>query len=165
VVGGLALAALGLGARPTAVADGPLAVKAAQGALGPSRSHGCAGAWQRVDVVCVHRLAAVGAAQVDTADLTARVVAVEHWRAGLAREPFVSPAGHDHQQVDQFSALLRQDVLVARSPVVGTAVEHALVDEVVQSLGQDLARDPEVGLELLEPSEPASMPRSSSGPA
>src|SRR6266516_3164057 len=37
-----------------------------------SRSRGCARARQRVDVASVHRLAAVGAAQVDAADLAAR---------------------------------------------------------------------------------------------
>ena len=87
----------------------------------------------------MHRLAAVGAAQVDTADLTACVVAVEHRRAGLAGQPLIAPAGHDHEQVDQFGAFLRQVVLVPRSLVGGTAVENALVDEVVQPLGQDLA--------------------------
>jgi hypothetical protein len=145
---------VGLGDASDGRRGRPWAVKAAQGALGRSRSHGCAGAWQRVDVVCVHRLAAVGAAQVDTADLAARVMAVEHWRAGLACEPFVPPAGHDHEQVDQLGTLLRQAVFMPRSPVVGPALEHALVDEVVQPLGQDLARDPEVGLDLLKPGEP-----------
>jgi hypothetical protein len=48
---------------------------------GVSGSHGCAGARQRVDVTGVHRLAAVGATQVDVADLAAGVVAIEDQRS------------------------------------------------------------------------------------
>jgi hypothetical protein len=93
-------------------------------------------------------------AQVDTADLAACVVAVEHRRAGLPREPPVAPADHDHQEVDELGALLGQDVLEPGPPVVGAALEHPLFDEMIQPLGQDLARDPEVGLDLLESHRP-----------
>jgi len=76
----------------------------------------------------MHRLAAVGAAQVDAADLAARVVAVEHWWPGLAGEPPVSPAGHDHEQVDQLGTLGRQVVLVTWPPVVGAASDDRYLD-------------------------------------
>jgi hypothetical protein len=81
----------------------------------------------------------VCAAQVDVGDLSARVVAVEDGWAGLSGEPLVTPGDHDHEQVNQFSALVGQDVLVPRSLVVGPALEHSVLDEVVQPLGQDLA--------------------------
>jgi DNA-binding SARP family transcriptional activator len=116
--------------------------------------HSGARTWQQVDVGCVHWLAAVGAVQLGMADVTARVVAVQHWGTGLAREPFVSPGGHDHEHVDQVGPHGGQVVLEARPLVVRTAAEHALADKMVQSLGQDLARDPEIGLYLVEPGEP-----------
>ena len=52
---------------------------------------GYAWAGQQVDVARVHRLAAVGAAQVDAADLAARVVAVDTGGPGLPGEPLVAP--------------------------------------------------------------------------
>jgi hypothetical protein len=82
---------------------------------------------------------AVGAAQFDAADLSACVVAVQDWWAGLASKPLVPPRDHHHEQVDEFSALVGQDVLVSRSSVVGPAFEDTVLDEVVESLGQDLA--------------------------
>ena len=51
-----------------------------------------------VDVTRVHRLTALGAAKVDPADLAARVVPVEHRRAGLTGEPLVAPGDHDHDR-------------------------------------------------------------------
>jgi hypothetical protein len=72
----------------------------------------------------------VRAARFDVADLAARVVAVQDGRARLAGQPAVAPAGHDHQHVDELGALRGQVVLVPRAPVVRTALEHAVLDEV-----------------------------------
>nr|WP_322762621.1 hypothetical protein [Frankia sp. Cr2] len=52
--------------------------------------------------------------------------------------PAAMPATR-HQQVDEFGALLGQDVLESWSPVVAPAFEHSMFDGVVQPLGQDLA--------------------------
>jgi hypothetical protein len=102
----------------------------------------------------VHRLAAVGAPQVDRADLPAGVVAVEHRRPGRPGQPLVAPARHDHEQVDELDALLGEDVLVARPLVVRPAFDHTFVDEVVEPLGEDLPGDAEVRLDLFEPADP-----------
>jgi hypothetical protein len=119
-----------------------------------ARSRSRAGPWEQVDVECVHGLAAVLATQVDAADLAASVVAVEHRGAGLAGQPPVAPADHDREQVDELGPLGRQVVLVARPSVVRAALQHPLVDEVVEALSEHLARDPEVRLELVEPPHP-----------
>jgi hypothetical protein len=98
-----------------------------------------AGAGKQVDVAGVHRLAAVCAVQVDVADLAARVVAVEDGWAGLSGEPLVAPGDHDHEHVEELGAFVGQDVFVPWSVVVGAALEHFVLDEVVEPLGQDLA--------------------------
>jgi hypothetical protein len=56
-----------------------------------------------------------------------------------------SPAGHDHEQVDQLGAFLRQVVLVPRSRVVGTAVENALY------IGRPYSRDEERVVAVIGP--------------
>src|SRR4029078_5363653 len=94
------------------------------------------------------------AAQSAASLLAARVVSVEERWPGLPGEPLVAPPDHHHQDVEQLGALLREDVLEPRPPVVGPAFEHPARHEVVQPLGEDLARDAEIGLELLEPCEP-----------
>src|SRR5688500_14625024 len=87
------------------------------------------------------------------ADLAARVMAVQHRRPGFSRKPLVAPADHDHEQVKELGALVGQDVLEPRSTVVGPTLAHAALDEVVQPFGEDLARNAEVGLKLLEPGD------------
>jgi hypothetical protein len=55
---------------------------------------------------------------------------------------------HDRPQVDP---LLGQAVLEARGALlVGHAHEDALVDEAAQAVGEDVARDAEVALEVVE---------------
>jgi len=51
----------------------------------------------------------------------------------------LSAADHHHQHVDEFGALVGQDVFVSGPAVVGPAFEHTVVDEVVEPLGQDLS--------------------------
>ena len=87
----------------------------------------------------MHWLSAVRAAQVDVANLAAGVVAVEDRRACLPGEPLVRPAHHHHQHVDELSAFVGEDVLVARSAVVGATLKDFLSDKVGEPLGQDLA--------------------------
>ena len=59
----------------------------------------------------MHGLPAGRAAQVDLADLAARVVPVQDGRAGLARRPPVAPPHHHQQQVAQLNRNLILDRL------------------------------------------------------
>lgn len=114
------------------------------------RVMGAARSWEQVDVVSVHGGAALVAAEICCADLSACPMAVEHRGACGSGEPSVSPPDHDDEKVDKLNALCGQVVLVSRSSVVGAAFEHAVIDEVAEALGQHLARDAEVGLDLVE---------------
>jgi hypothetical protein len=95
----------------------------------------------------VHRLAAVVAAEVDTADFTARVVAVEHRRASLARDPRVAlsltPSDNPFQPV-----IVRGRVL---EWLEGDAA-WAIVDQLAAKyIGQPYLRDEERVVAVIEP--------------
>lgn len=102
-------------------------------------SRGRTGAGQWFDVGAAHRLPAVLASQLGVADVAAGPMAVQHGWAGLTGEPSVAPSGHHDQDVDELGTFLGQVIFVPRSGVIGSALEHAGVDEVVEALGQDFA--------------------------
>ena len=101
--------------------------------------------------VGVHRLAAHRAVRLDVRDLPAGAMAIEDRRPRVPGGPAVAPRDHRHEHVDELQALRREHVLVARGALgVGALLEHPLVDEVAQPLGEHLARDAEVALDVVE---------------
>ena len=91
---------------------------------------GCrAGVWQHVDVLGMHGLPAVGAARDDVADLSTGMVAVEHRWPCFAYQPFVAPANHHHEHVEELVSPVGEVVLVPGAIVIGTALEDAMLDE------------------------------------
>jgi len=95
-------------------------------------------------------------------ETAARVVAVEDRRAVLPGEPAVAPAHHHHEHLDQVGALLGEVVLEPGAGVVRTALEDALLDRIVEPLGEYLAGDAEVGLDLVEAVHPGPTRRARS---
>ena len=72
-------------------------------------------------------------------------------RRTAGRRPSVAPLPHGSHDVPQIPALLGEAVLRAgRMVLVGHSVEHTVVDQTVQPLGEDVARDPEAGLQVFE---------------
>jgi len=68
-----------------------------------------------------------------------------------ADDPLVAPLTDRHQYGPQRFALVGEDVVVtAPRLVVAAAFEHAVADEGVEPLGQDVAGNAEPCLELLE---------------
>src|SRR5271169_5737122 len=64
----------------------------------------------------------------------------------------VPPAQHGQQHRVEILALLRQDVLIARGPfLIGPSLQNPLVNEQLQPVGQDVAAELELGLDVLEP--------------
>ena len=82
----------------------------------------------------------------------AAAVAVDHepWTAVLGVVA-IAPPEQPHQGGPQVEALLREPVLEALGPLlVAVALEHTLVDEAREPVGQDVAGDSKALLETLE---------------
>jgi hypothetical protein len=72
-------------------------------------------------------------------------------RAVGVRHPAVAPAGERDDDGIEVAALLGETVLVARRPLlVGHALEDAVLGQLLQAIGEAMARGAEVGVEVLE---------------
>jgi hypothetical protein len=98
----------------------------------------------------VHGFTASRAAKVDPGHLSTSMVPVQDRWAGLAREPAITPSDHHHQHVDELRASVGEVVLETRTGIVLTALENTVLDEVIEPLGEYLAGDSEIGLNLVE---------------
>ncbi len=84
-------------------------------------------------------------------DLTTGVVH-ELERGAIGRRPPVAPLPHGGEHGPQVSALVGEAVLVAQRPLlVGNLLQHTCLDQARQSVRQDVAGDPQAGLEVVEP--------------
>lgn len=84
-----------------------------------------------VDVGRAQDLTADRAVRLDVRDLTARVVAVESRRPGIAHGSTITPGDHRHQHVDELRSHSGQHVLApGRVLRVGAALEHPGLDQV-----------------------------------
>jgi len=69
--------------------------------------------------------------------------------------PAVAPGGDCEEDVAEFPAFVREEVVVADGLVgVGAAFDDAVVEKMVEPLGEDLAGDAEVALEIVEAADP-----------
>ena len=120
------------------------------------------GTWPGFDVhiTGVQRIAAVGATQLAVGQLSAGVVTEEDRWSSITRRPAVAPGGNCEQDVGKFGPFPSKPILVPwRSLGVGALLEDALGTEPLQALGEHLARDPEIALNLVEaPEAPADIP-------
>ena len=77
-------------------------------------------------------------------------------RAGVLAEVTVSPAHQGDQSGGEVEAPGGQAVLVPDGPdVVGAAFEHAVVDQLLEPVGEDVASDAEVAMQVLEATDAA----------
>ena len=68
------------------------------------------------------------------------------------RAPLVTPTPHRHEEVVKITALFRQPVFESWRPILVWAEgEDACFDQHRQTVGQNIAGDPEVLLEVIEP--------------
>ena len=73
-------------------------------------------------------------------------------RTTRCRVVAVAPLDQHEQHRPELAALFGEDVLgPARAVWVGDALEHPFVAQQLQSVGEDVRRDPQALLELLEP--------------
>ena len=98
----------------------------------------------------VEGLGAVRAHRHDRDDMAARGMPGLDGRPAR-RRPLVAPLPHGRDHVPEIAALAGEPVLRPRRVLgVSHPLEDPAVDEVVQPLGQDVAGDPEPGLEVIE---------------
>ena len=104
------------------------------------------------DDVARAELGAAPRARQVARDLAAALAMADDARAPrLGRVVAIAPLQQGHHDRPQVEALLGQAVLEARGAVlVGHALEDALVDEAAEAVGEDVARDAEVALEVVE---------------
>jgi hypothetical protein len=108
-----------------------------------------------VNVSCVERLVAGGAGDGRVCGVSAGGVVEDDWRALLAGCPAVAPGRDCEEDVAEFPALVREEVVVADGLVgVWAAFDDAVVEEVVEPLGEDLSGDAEVAVEIVEAADP-----------
>ncbi len=102
----------------------------------------------------VEGLAAVRAHRHGRDDVPARgMPSLNGWTAG--RRPLVTPLPHGRDHMPEIAALAREPIFRARRVIgVSHPLEDFAVNEVVQPLGEDVAGDPEAGLEVIEASHP-----------
>ena len=82
-------------------------------------------------------------------------VAQHDRRARLAGEPPVAPGDHGRQDGVEVAALVGEDVLVAVGLLlVADPRQHALLDEALEPLGEDVAADPQRPLHVVEAAHP-----------
>jgi hypothetical protein len=98
----------------------------------------------------VEGLAAVRAHGHGRDDMAARGMPGLDGRAA-GRRPLVAPLPHGRDHLPEVAALAGEPVFRARRVIgVSHPLENLAVDEVVQPLGEDVAGDPEPGLEVIE---------------
>ena len=98
----------------------------------------------------VEGLAAVRAHRHRRHDVAARGMPGLDGRAA-GRRPLIAPLPHGRDHVPEIAALAGEPVFRARRMIgVSHPLEDSAVDEVIQPLGEDVAGDPEPGLEVIE---------------
>ena len=71
---------------------------------------------------------------------------------GVRVLPLVTELPEGHEHVEQVAALLGEPILVAgRMILIGDGLQYVVVDQLVQPVGEHVAGDLEVGLEVVEP--------------
>jgi hypothetical protein len=104
-----------------------------------------------VNVSCVERLVAGGAGDDRVGPVAAGGVVEDDGGAVATDRPAVAPGGDGEEDVAELPAFVREEVVVADGLVgVWAAFDDAVVEEMVEPLGEDLAGDAEVALELVE---------------
>ena len=98
-----------------------------------------------------NRLTALGAADPRLDVVSAAGVVEVGRRSVIIGRPTVSPRQKDHEGWDEVSTLLGEHVVVAdRMVLVRTALKYTVFDQRLETLGEDLARDAEVALDVVE---------------
>ena len=70
-------------------------------------------------------------------------------------EPAIPPGEHGERHGVEIETLLRQTIFVAARPVlIGPSLQHAQLRESAETVGENVRRDPQVPLELVETSGP-----------
>ena len=112
----------------------------------------------------IDRLVAMTAGDDGVEPRAAGLVEHAQIRAAGRREPAIAPL-HQHQRMrEQVASLLREPILVTRRPLgVLAALEDAMVDEVVQTVREDVGRNLEPALDLVEATQPENAAHSTSG--
>ena len=114
-----------------------------------------AGAGLRSDVSDVERLVALAADDDGMHVVATGSVMQDEGSAFGAGEPAFAPGRHGGKNRVDVSAFVGEAVLAAgRSLLVFDPAEQVFVNETVQSLGEDVASDPERGLEVVEAAGP-----------
>ena len=100
-------------------------------------------------------LTAVRAAHCRLGVVLAPLVVQAQWWSILVGGPAVAPGDEGHDGRDEVGTFFGQYVIVANGMVlVGTPGEHAVLDQRVEPFGEQLARNAEVALEVVESAEP-----------
>src|SRR6476660_8219811 len=112
------------------------------------------GAAGRADVIRFQRFAARITDELAGAHRAAARVHQRNWLATVTDDPLVTPLAQGHQHRPQGLALVGEYVVEATARlVVRDAFHHAVLDQGVQSVGQDVAGDAETLVPLLEASD------------
>src|SRR5437016_4601824 len=99
----------------------------------------------------MQRLPALRAADLGVGQLPAGPVPEEYRRAGVAGSPAVPPGGDRHQHLAELLALAGERVLVAGwSLGIWAPLQHPLLLEPGEALGEHLAGDAEPALDIVE---------------
>jgi hypothetical protein len=105
-----------------------------------------------VDLPRRERIAAFRAHHHRIEILPADIVSVQHRAPFLVSHVDIAPVDDRHDYREEVEAFLRQAVFITqRALLVGHLDEHELVDELLQSIGEDRAGDAEALLEILKP--------------
>src|SRR4051812_39863648 len=138
------------GARPGSAAGG----RSARGGHRPRRR---AGARARLAVdVARRQVRAAGVAREPAGHLAAAVAVADDARRAARRGVVaVAPLHQRDDRRPEVEPLLAEAVLEALGALlVAVALDQALVDQPLEPLGQDVARDAEIALEVVEPAHP-----------
>jgi hypothetical protein len=104
-----------------------------------------------VDLAGANVLTAPFAGEVGAHAAAAAGVKCESWRAARGGVVAVAPLDQDDEGGAQLAALVGEDVLrSAGAMLVRQALEHAFVTEELEPIGEDVGRDSELVLEVLE---------------
>src|SRR4029077_107748 len=111
--------------------------------------HG-AGTWKQGDIFDVKPLPTVRADRHGPGHVFARLVS-ELERRAIRSRPSIPPLTYGGYGVEEVAALLRQAVFVSgRMVLVRDTVEDLVVNQVIQTLGQNVTGDGEPGLKVVE---------------